>query len=583
MCLRLPEAADFRLPKPSANAIPMPTSRKIKESLNTSKRQADDLPRKDDEFVPGFTVSEFNRHEVLRNPFQVEVDLSKDNQIWHYLGKTSTEARAQYTEDPAKRRENHKGRFLDTIPKAPSTSKASRSSMPASYPINQHALNAARATGRAFLPNKSEKAYEYKPRVSGSGDMYRVDPQAHRAQQSFLQQSTAPYSYGTDPRSQPATDNRSVNPYTGYPAVQTSYSQAQRTPPSSTLGLSLPSGPYNAVGTRPPGGNGIINAQSRPMNNSRTSLKAPSPFMKYPYLQKEHNRSPLDYKSPYSQTGGFMNGYEGDLKEYLRRNPEALFSRSRGSTLSLSRRASPVHPSHFSATTPKTEPSSLLPTPASLVRTFATPSSNSHNVPHHQITPSHLHVPSNLWQTGPSQLHPAIKKNYSSLFHKGYQFQEPKSDGTSAILTNPMPTQAAQCSPHFSYQSQVHAPPPESADGSAVTSHQPQSLQGTSELSHAPSQSAYVSPLPQTASSQITTQPLLPQGFSSVQTPPAVNDHKPVYAHQRYFQNAQLQFQQQPHTQHRDVPDVPADSSSLIEQMMANLRKASAKSRALLD
>jgi hypothetical protein len=90
--LLIPDPADYRLPKPSPNAKPMPKSYKDKESLNTSKRQVDDIPRAEDPFVKGFTWAEFKNHKLLRNPAQVKVDLGKDNQIWFYLGKTSTEA-----------------------------------------------------------------------------------------------------------------------------------------------------------------------------------------------------------------------------------------------------------------------------------------------------------------------------------------------------------------------------------------------------------------------------------------------------------------------------------------------------------
>ncbi|EHK99490.1 putative DNA damage-responsive transcriptional repressor RPH1 [Glarea lozoyensis 74030] len=78
--LLLPDPADYHLTKPSANAIPMPKSRKDKELLNTSKRQADDNPRKDDPFVEGHTWAEFACPGVAINPHQVKVDMSKEYQ-----------------------------------------------------------------------------------------------------------------------------------------------------------------------------------------------------------------------------------------------------------------------------------------------------------------------------------------------------------------------------------------------------------------------------------------------------------------------------------------------------------------------
>ncbi|KAK0704860.1 hypothetical protein B0H67DRAFT_545450 [Lasiosphaeris hirsuta] len=116
--LLLPDPADLRLPKASPNAIPMPTSRKAKQELN-AKRPVDDVPRKDDEFGTGFVWAEFHSGDLIKNAAQVKLDLSKENQIWHYLGKTSTESKAQYTEDMSKPEHNLKSSFLDSIPKPP--------------------------------------------------------------------------------------------------------------------------------------------------------------------------------------------------------------------------------------------------------------------------------------------------------------------------------------------------------------------------------------------------------------------------------------------------------------------------------
>ncbi|KAB5586232.1 hypothetical protein GE09DRAFT_57852 [Coniochaeta sp. 2T2.1] len=116
--LLLPDPADFRLPKASANALPMPTTRKAQQELNAKKRPEDELPRKDDLFVEGgFTWAEFNSCDPIRNPAQVAIDVSKENQLWHYLGKKSTETKAQYTEDPRRPVHNTKSNYMDTVPK----------------------------------------------------------------------------------------------------------------------------------------------------------------------------------------------------------------------------------------------------------------------------------------------------------------------------------------------------------------------------------------------------------------------------------------------------------------------------------
>ncbi|KAJ4306797.1 hypothetical protein N0V88_000164 [Collariella sp. IMI 366227] len=98
--LLVPDPADLRLPKASPNAIPLPTCRKTQKEIN-AKRAVDEAPRKDDEFGPGLTWAEFHAGDPIKNREQVKIDFAKENQVWHYLGKTSTEAKAQYTENSA--------------------------------------------------------------------------------------------------------------------------------------------------------------------------------------------------------------------------------------------------------------------------------------------------------------------------------------------------------------------------------------------------------------------------------------------------------------------------------------------------
>ncbi|XDG03536.1 hypothetical protein ABKA04_003151 [Annulohypoxylon sp. FPYF3050] len=148
--LLLPDPADFHLQKASANAIPMPTSRKAKELINATKRITEELPRADAPFVDGFTWAEFNACECT-NALQAKVDLAKDNQIWYYLGKTSTEARAQYTDDPERPKHNPKSNFLETIPRpAPPAVQFRRSTFSLQTPNT--------------TAGKSDKPYQYKPR-----------------------------------------------------------------------------------------------------------------------------------------------------------------------------------------------------------------------------------------------------------------------------------------------------------------------------------------------------------------------------------------------------------------------------------
>jgi hypothetical protein len=181
--LLLPDPADCRLPKASPNAIPMPTSRKAKEKINATKRAAEELPRPQDDFVEGFTWAEFHTADNPTNKTQVKIDFAKDNQIWHYLGKTSTEARAQYTEDVKKPAHNPKSNFLDTIPRPPPPVVARPPPVPQG------------------IAAKFDKPYQYKPKnpVPPSFTHYPYTPPQRYPAQTFTAQQFTPNALAAKP------------------------------------------------------------------------------------------------------------------------------------------------------------------------------------------------------------------------------------------------------------------------------------------------------------------------------------------------------------------------------------------------
>jgi hypothetical protein len=199
--LLLPDPGDFRLPKASPNAIPMPTTRKAKALINARKRPERERPQAEDEFVEGFTWAEYHTctEDECRNNEQVKIDLAKEQQLWHYLGRTSTETKAQYTHDPARPEHNTKSNFLDSIPKPvvqrppPAPPRRSTSTIkPPSVP------------GVAGI--KTDKPYIYKPRKHG--DMY--DPRGSPGASQWTAHTFAPrpgqnLPYGSDPRFKPSS------------------------------------------------------------------------------------------------------------------------------------------------------------------------------------------------------------------------------------------------------------------------------------------------------------------------------------------------------------------------------------------
>lgn len=224
--LLLPDSSDYHLPKASANALPMPSSRKAQEEIN-AKRSVDEPPRAGDVFVEGlapgknFAWSEFHTCEVAecKNSGQAKIDFTKDNQVWHYLGKTSTEAKAQYTEDPQKPKHNPKANFLDSIPKPlPLPRPQYHASYGATHPSQAKAFSG---------PGKSDKPYVYKPRKAVDTSLSTSFTAPKATTGSAGSGGIPPLSFGTDPRfSSSNTYSASrLSPTAGSPQPQQPFSQ----------------------------------------------------------------------------------------------------------------------------------------------------------------------------------------------------------------------------------------------------------------------------------------------------------------------------------------------------------------------
>ncbi|KAH8820432.1 hypothetical protein F5884DRAFT_849695 [Xylogone sp. PMI_703] len=582
--LLIPDPADYRLPKPSAKAIPMPRSFKAKESLNTSKRQLHDDPRADDPFTDGCTWAEFRCEKISPNPAQVKVDLSKENQIWYYLGKTSTEAKAQFTEDPSKPRHNPKGHFLDTIPK-PVTS-VPRLSYAASYPSG---ASQSASTGVANQQHqsptitsiKSEKPYIYKPRIPA--DQYHVDSQAYRSQQNFVKQST-PYRYGTDPRFG-ATDTRPSNPYSGFSPSASHHPQSS---PIASSGSSTPKPQAGPVPTaslanqQRPASYSFQSGRSSSQSSSSSSRNhsgrsgLTNPFEKYYYLQCQHNRSPLEYRSPYRPGHGFMNGYEGSFEKYVKNLTPAqlLEAEMRRKTQKLQSGSSGWAPSGSQspgvAATTKAAPPSFNATLA-----------KQQPLPPHQVTKS---VQGSWERKDASQSHPATKQGHNSMFHRQYQpsqFQKP--------LMHTPATQEIRF-PQINYQAQQLAAskninPAPRVDSRKQLSQVPIEQAGNKNDS-SPKQGQNNPAVTQASSSSVTgvTEPA--KSILSEPTTTFVMEGKPLYPHQlplkardsqssseipAYLHQQTLQTNTQAEKPD-GLADVAADTATTVQHIMLNVR-----------
>lgn len=600
--LLIADPADYRLQKPSAKAIPLPKSFKDKESLNTSKRQVDDLPRAEDPFIQGCTWAEFKCEKISRNSAQVKVDFSKENQVWFYLGRNSTEAKAQFTEDPAKPRHNPKGHFLDTIPKpAPA---ASRQSFAASYPSkltsNASSPAVSKAPIRPYQPASAtsfrpDKPYVYKPR--NSAEMYNVDPKAYRDQQNFLQRSTAPaYAFGSDPQYCKAEAPRSENHSAHTPAAKASQTlvgpavaQARSTMPTATARaagtntprpMPTPQSMYRTAShSVPPKHMNPFGSRPQPANSRQ------SPFAKYPYLQKEHNRSPLEYKSPYRPGGGFMNGYQGSLQAHLQQTMFQPGSSAMSSVSSLGSSSKPAYSnqsqSHSGSQQLNSYASNLLKGYDSYRTSAHAPSSVSApirtSVHTAQAVQKQPQTSPNTWdKKESSQLHPAIRQEYNKMYSQYQAPQFPASQPRSSVLQPPAmyhrhgqlqppyqpavdpqgqarycPQQAAR--PHPQHQTPQLS---KTANHPSQSTYQPVAAQSNTRL---PASQAQYQPSP--AAKNFSNHPPGPQQKYHQPSPAANNSYG--YSTPRPYQPSQAARQSptQPPTQEQNQPPPVARSS----------------------
>lgn len=258
----------------------MPTTRKAKDLLN-AKRSEDDKPRKDDTFGGSYTWAEFQLHEV-NNKDQVKVDFAKPDQIWHYLGKPSTEARAQYTEDPSKPRHNPRGNFMDTVPKIPKFPKVTSKAVSIAKPQPQQSYgygvppsygqqyNAMRVAPVPPSTIRADKPYVYKPRKP-------MDIGANPSQ-AFTSQRFTPMSASPAPRPQAPT----------YPQYPPAGHQGYQNPTMYSAQRFEVKGPPNYMPQQSvPQSHLPTNVAARPVQHQWTQpLTAPSPPGVAQYAQR---------------------------------------------------------------------------------------------------------------------------------------------------------------------------------------------------------------------------------------------------------------------------------------------------------
>lgn len=157
-------------PKPSANAKPLPEHLKENDASLDISNRTDGVPEMGDPFHDPNSEqkwAEFNTApEVTRKV--AKVDFDKEGTKWHYLGQTSTEARAQFTHDLSKPVHNPKSNFLDTVKPPPPAfpqyqyQQQQQRSYPATYPIKPAPVSIPPRTPTQL----QTRPYQYKPKES---------------------------------------------------------------------------------------------------------------------------------------------------------------------------------------------------------------------------------------------------------------------------------------------------------------------------------------------------------------------------------------------------------------------------------
>ena len=166
------DPVNSQLPMPSEHAKPLPAEL-ARKSRTTAEDPANiDDPKPNDPFGDpdsSFRWEEFDSCKAFRNPAQVKIDIDKPGKLWYYLGKSSTEAKAQYTADISIQQNDPTANFLESVriasvAAAAARPAAQRVSYPASYPsgTNHHnALNAPRPSANVNVPQPKAQTAQY--------------------------------------------------------------------------------------------------------------------------------------------------------------------------------------------------------------------------------------------------------------------------------------------------------------------------------------------------------------------------------------------------------------------------------------
>ncbi|ORY17991.1 hypothetical protein BCR34DRAFT_378608 [Clohesyomyces aquaticus] len=261
------DPAESLRPKPSSNAQPLPEHIKDNDSSLSITNRTDGVPSMGDPFHdPNSTQkwAEFRTAEEVTQKSAM-VDFSKENRLWFYLGKTSTEARPQYTEDPTQPRHNVKANFLDTVKPAPTPmGSIDRRSFPAAFPIKPSPAPLPKTPIQPYV-RPADRPYQYKPRIETAykSPVYNYSPDSRKNPNSpVAHQPNVVYDY------------RATAPQYGYALSGNGYHRQPQTY-------------HNHTAPAPPGSSGWKqpSAPGPLLNGIDQYARSGQPLPPYPYYQ----------------------------------------------------------------------------------------------------------------------------------------------------------------------------------------------------------------------------------------------------------------------------------------------------------
>lgn len=329
------DPVNSQLPCPSENAKPLPLELARKSRTTAEDPAVNEGPKPKELFCDSdlFRWEEFETRKAFCNPAQIKVDIEKPKKLWFYLGKHSTEAKAQYTGDLAVQYNDPSANFLETVRIASVAAAAAaqpvqRKSLSASYPsvwANQHAANGPRVNyqpqhanmytntqantpapkerpyhGKYAITDPVHPNYRYKPRPVS----HHTDSQSPGHQKELIQPDLD--------QSRDYNDYSPVQQYPSYQASQASMASVAPMAPMTSPQSKIPQAFQGTPEYRP----WNVNTESS-YRNSTHNYQRPAPYQQpkrpqqpqqayYPHQQARPTPLQTSYPRPQAPVANMM-------------------------------------------------------------------------------------------------------------------------------------------------------------------------------------------------------------------------------------------------------------------------------------